>query len=110
MNHIQRNAFQYIKDEININDQIDFFDEYHEEQVEIFQNNFAIVIDLVATANIGSEEGGEPDEIIPTLTNKQITIKQIYLYKNDTNDDEIEVDESFKNNIEKLLNNQLYND
>lgn len=110
MNYIQKNAYKYIKDEININDQIDFFDEWHTEQVEIFQDNFAIVIDLEATANIGSEEGGESDEIIPTLTNKMITVKKVQLYKSDTNDEEIEVDESFRHNIEILLNNQLYND
>lgn len=108
MNTIQKNAYQYIKDEVNINEQIDFFDEWHEEQIEIFQNNFAIVISLDATANIGVEVGGEDDEMLPVLNDKHITVKKIELYKSDTNDEEIEVDKQFIDKIETLLNGQLY--
>jgi len=107
MNHIQNNAFKFIKNEYNINDQLSFYEEYKEEALEILQDNFAIVLHIIVTCNIGVEAGGEDDEFLACLENKYITIKIIELYKSDTNDEEIEVDTIFKENLETLLNSQL---
>ena len=113
MNHFQRKVHQEIKDNFDINSAIDFFDESHEDTIEIEKDNFYLELELFIYAKMDQEIGGEDDEVLFVMKNKSIEIKSINLWhinRHNKEDKEIDVDEPFKVRIEKLLNGQIYND
>jgi len=109
MNYTQQKAFQFIKNDFDINESIDFLTEFSSQEIEIFKSNFAIRVKLNASATLGTETGGTDDEVLYTLKNKYIEIEKIELWKNDHDDTEIEVNNHFRDELENILQNQINN-
>lgn len=113
MNHFQRKLFNHLKENFDINSEIDFFDEGHSQQIEIIQDNFFCEINLYVWAKMDQEIGGEDDEVLFIMKDKSVEIQTISLWHTNigTGEDiEIEVTESFKDNITKVLNSQIHED
>lgn len=99
---------EYLKEEYNLEDEVDFLAESTIYAIEIEALGIAININFVGSATLQEEEGGEPDEILYCLSNKSIEIEKLEEY--DSDGEEVIVSDLFKNAVESALNEKLYDD
>ena len=103
----QEAFINYLEEEYDINDDLELHEERSELNIEIESYNAHIDLELVVTGTTFTEEGGEPDEYLSGLRNKYIEIKNMTYYEDE---EEADYPETFKDRMQSLFNEQLYDD
>lgn len=106
MNTTEQSFLEYLEDEYDVNNHLDFYEDQQTASLEVNAPGLFVTIELLTSCLHGSEEGGEPDEVLATITDKNVEVTELIAWTDPGTP--YQVSAKFKLQVENKINDLLY--